>query len=135
VWGLRWEGLGTRGHANASAPSHGAWFFETVLDRLELSEGQANRIHQILAANMERIGRLEDELLETRRALRAAAGSSSFDEELAGQIVRHRAEIAAYLWGTQARVESQVFQTLTPEQRLAYSELRALDELESYRGY
>ncbi len=127
VWGVRWEVFGTAGHANADGAGETAWRFEPALVGLELSEEQASRIEGILGASVARMQRLEAELREAERALRVTAGSPSFDEELAGRIVRHRAELSAYLWGTEARVESQVYQTLTPEQRLAYSEQRALE--------
>jgi len=128
VWGICGEALGSRGLANAAGPNLGAWLFEPALESLELSEEQASRIQHILAANVERLQRIEVELREAERALRVTAGSPPFDEEMAGRIVRHRAELSAYQWGTQARVESQVYQTLMPAQRVVYSELRALSE-------
>jgi Spy/CpxP family protein refolding chaperone len=128
VWGIRGEALGSSGHANAEGPRQGAWLFEPVLESLELSQEQVSRIQHILAADVERLQRIDVELREAARALGVAAGSPPFDEELAGRIVRHRAELSAYQWGTQARVESQVYQTLMPAQRVVYSELRALGE-------
>ena len=128
LWGVRPDASGPRGQANAGELAGEVWHFEPALEELALDEEQERRIERVLAAENDRVQRLEGELRETERALRDAANQAVFDEELAGQIVRHRAELSAYLWGTRARVESQVYRVLTPEQRLQYSELRAIDE-------
>jgi len=96
-----------------------------ALAQLELSGAQRERIAALQKSEAARIARLERAQQIAEAALREGEVRQPFDSTHVGILVRRKAEITAYLRGTESRLVSAILPLLEPAQRSAFSRLRS----------
>jgi Spy/CpxP family protein refolding chaperone len=96
----------------------------TTLAQLGLSETQRDQIGRLEERERRRIDAIERTLAKTEQELRRAELVQPFDAERVGELVARRAELAAYLRGTESRIVAEIAGLLTPDQQRRLWELR-----------
>ena len=94
-----------------------------ALERLDLTDAQREQVRAVVQAHDQELKALNDRSFAARKALELAVMADTFDE---GAIRARSADMAAVeadLAVTRARIRSEVFQMLTPEQRAKAREL------------
>jgi Spy/CpxP family protein refolding chaperone len=109
-----------RGGLEPESALHGS-----VIAELGLDERQAAQIERLRARERDRVERLQRALAATEQELRREELAQPFDAERVNALVARRAELTAYLRGTESRVVSEIARLLTSEQRRRFAELRA----------
>lgn len=113
--------FGGRGGPGRGGP--GGILGPMALERLGLDEGQRERVKAVMQSHDAELKGLNDRAFAARGALELAVMADPFDE---GAIRARSADTAsgeADLAVTRARVRSEVFQILTPEQRAMAKEM------------
>lgn len=96
-----------------------------VAERLGLTDAQKTEIKSILVAERPDAEPLLRQLAATRKQLRDATRSGSFDEAQVRSLATQQAQTVAELIVTKERVKSKVYNVLTPEQRGRAEKMRA----------
>ena len=96
-----------------------------VAERLGLTEAQKTEIKSILVAERPVAEPLLRQLAATRKQLRDATRSGSFDEAQVRSLATQQAQTLTELIVTRERVKSKVYNVLTPEQRARAEKMRA----------
>jgi periplasmic protein CpxP/Spy len=91
--------------------------------RLDLSDAQQTQVRSILEAERPNVQPLVQQLLEGRRQM-AAAEKDGFDEAKVRTIAAQQAQNITELIVIKERVQSKVYQVLTPEQRTKFDQMR-----------
>lgn len=91
---------------------------------LDLTEPQREQVKAILASEREKTEPLRRNLAEIREKIRKAALAEPFDEAAVRALAAGQNDTRVELVVSRARVKSQVFSLLTPEQRERAKELR-----------
>jgi protein CpxP len=96
-----------------------------LFGRLDLTDDQQSRVRQILDSHRDEQRGLMDRSMKAHEALAEASTTGAFDE---GAVRARAAEVAAVesdMAVAQARVFSEVYQILTPEQQTKLKEMQA----------
>jgi Spy/CpxP family protein refolding chaperone len=96
-----------------------------IAERLGLTEAQKTEIKSILVAERPQAEPLLRQLAATRKQLRDATRSGSFDEAQVRSLATQQAQTITELIVTRERVKSKVYNVLTPEQRARAEKMRA----------
>jgi len=86
-------------------------------DYLDLTDAQQIQAKEILAKEKPAIQPLLQQRLQAEKQLRELAMSASFDETRVRDMASQQAQIMTELTVQRVRVESELFQLLTPEQK------------------
>src|SRR5262245_56960181 len=97
-----------------------------TLAQLELSDAQRERIEGLQRSEEAWTARLERAHRIAEAALREAELRQPFDAIHVGILVRRKAEISAFLRGTESRLVSAILELLEPAQRSAFAQLRSV---------
>jgi Spy/CpxP family protein refolding chaperone len=90
---------------------------------LQLSDAQKAQVKQIRASEKPTIMPLMEQLHAKRQQLRALEQSGTFDEAKARTLAAEQSQILTNLTVERARIHSQIFNILTPEQKAKATEL------------
>jgi hypothetical protein len=99
-----------------SVTGQAAWFLAEPLAHLDLNPTQRTSIDRIRRSNEDWLERLGNEF-ESARAASLATIGPDFDTPYTGRRFQRQGETAAFLWGNQARITSEVAELLEPDQR------------------
>jgi hypothetical protein len=99
-----------------SVTGQAAWFLAEPLAHLDLNPTQRTSIDRIRRSNEDWLETLGHEFASARAASLATIGRD-FDSPHTGRRFRRQGEIAAYIWGNQARITNEVAELLEPDQR------------------
>ena len=94
------------------------WFLAEALSNLDLSEDQLSAIARIRRSNEVWLETLRQDFEGARAASLSRLGPN-FDQPDTGRRFQRQGEAAAFLWGNQARISTEVAALLDPEQRRA----------------
>jgi Spy/CpxP family protein refolding chaperone len=94
------------------------------LARLGLSATQREALDGLALGERRRVDGLLRSFAATERELRLAELALPFDAARVNELVAHRAELVAYLRGTESRLVSKIVRLLTRDQRRIFAELR-----------
>lgn len=120
--------------SEAASPPATAAPRESALAHLDLTKAQLQEIEQLRAREERRIAALERALAEAEQELRRVELAKPFDPTRVSALVAQRAEIAAYLRGTESRLVSEIAGLLTAQQRARFAELREAGALATSLG-
>jgi periplasmic protein CpxP/Spy len=90
---------------------------------LQLSDAQKAQVKQIRASEKPTIMPLMEQLHAKRQQLRELEQSGTFDEAKARTLAAEQSQILTNLTVERARIHSQIFNILTPEQKAKATEL------------
>ncbi len=86
-------------------------------DYLDLTDAQQDQIKQILAKEKPAIQPLLEQMSQSRHELRQLSQSGSFDEAKVRALATQQSAAMTELIVQKARIHSELFQVLTPEQK------------------
>ena len=101
--------------------SESRWFLADALSSLDLSPNQRGAIERIRRSNEAWLETLRQNFELARSASLARIGPD-FDRPDTGRRFQRQGDAAAFLWGNQARITTEVATLLKPEQRRALFE-------------
>jgi Spy/CpxP family protein refolding chaperone len=96
-----------------------------TLRQLDLSDEQRARIREVMASHRDELRAVGEKLRAARRAQHEAGTAAQFDEQAVRAKAADVAAVAADAAVLRARVHSEVFAVLTPEQQAKAAELQA----------
>jgi Spy/CpxP family protein refolding chaperone len=96
-----------------------------TLRQLDLSDEQRARIREVMASHRDELRAVGEKLRAARRAQHEAGTAAQFDEQAVRAKAADVAAVAADAAVLRARVHSEVFAVLTPEQQAKAAELKA----------
>lgn len=99
------------------APGRCPELWPHLLEKLDLSEEQEQKIEKLLEESRERMDKLQAEVREARRNLRRAMTPRRFDEKALRKLLAGQAVVEADLMVDKARTDSRIYAVLTPEQQ------------------
>jgi Spy/CpxP family protein refolding chaperone len=95
---------------------HG-FFAGKMAQELNLTADQQTQINSIMQAERPKMQPLMQQLRSDEQQIREASKATPFDEAKVTSLANQEAQVRAQLTVERARVQSQIFQVLTPEQR------------------
>jgi Spy/CpxP family protein refolding chaperone len=101
-------------HGDGMFGEHRMGFFT---DYLNLTDAQQTQIKQIMDKEKSTMHPLYQQMGQSRQAMRQLVQSGNFDEAKAREIATQQAQNMIELEVQKARVESEMFQVLTPDQK------------------
>ena len=114
--------FGEHGGIDQGGPMGGS---ERVLKRLDLSEAQRDQIFELRHAQAPQMRAKWKEARSARGALRELAWSGDYDAGKAAELARQGADAMAEIAGMRAKLQADIYQLLSPEQRTRLAEMRA----------
>ena len=99
-----------------------------VLRQLDLSDEQRAQVRQVLESHREELRAVGQKLRAARRAQAEAATAAQFDEQAVRTRAAELAAVSADAAVLRARVHSEVFAVLTPDQQAKAAQLKAQRE-------
>ncbi|MCB1928792.1 MAG: Spy/CpxP family protein refolding chaperone [Rhodocyclaceae bacterium] len=114
--------FGEHGGIDQGGPMGGS---ERVLKRLDLSEAQRDQIFELRHAQAPQMRAKWKEARSARGALRELAWSGDYDAGKAAELARQGADAMAEMAGMRAKLQADIYQLLSPEQRTRLTEMRA----------
>jgi periplasmic protein CpxP/Spy len=90
---------------------------EFFADYLDLSDAQQSQAKEILAKEMPALQPLLRQRLQAEKQLRELAMNGPYDEAKVRYIANQQAQVMTELSVQKARIESELFQLLTPDQK------------------
>ena len=102
----------------------GRQMFGRMFKNLNLTDEQKTEVRKILEAERSVMQPVHQQLRENRDALNAATKDGQFNEAEVAQLAQKQGELMAQLIVSRERVQSQIWQVLTPEQRDKLSKWR-----------
>jgi Spy/CpxP family protein refolding chaperone len=114
-----------RGRGGPGGPSGPGMLSPMMLDRLGLSDAQHEQVRQIMDAQKDDQRALGERAMKAHQALDAAITSDTLDEGRVRMLAADVATAEADMAVARARVYSQVFQILTPDQQSKLKQLQA----------
>lgn len=99
-----------------------------MMRQLDLTDAQRAQIHQVMASHRDELRAVAEKLRAAHQAQREAATAAQFDEQAVRTRAAELAAISADAAVLHARVHSEVFAVLTPEQQAKAAELKAQRE-------
>lgn len=96
-----------------------------ALDRLNLSDAQKDQVKQILQSHQADTQSLVQREMAARQALEDAVSGDAFDEGAVRARSADLASVEADLAVSRARIRSEVFQVLTPDQQAQVRQMQA----------
>ena len=91
--------------------------FARLARALDLTDAQKEQVKTILEAEMEKVAPLRQALGETREKIRRAVEAEPFDEATVRTLAASQSETRTEMIVSRARVQSQIFALLSPEQQ------------------
>ena len=91
--------------------------FARLARALDLTDAQKTQVKAILETEREKVAPLRQKLAETREKIRRAVEATPFDEAAVRSLASSQNETRTELMVSRARVKSQIFALLSPEQR------------------
>lgn len=95
----------------------GGRMFEFFADYLDLTDAQQTQAKEIMAKAKPSLEPLVRQRIQAEKQLRELAMSGNFDESKVRDIANQQAQVMTELTVQKARMESELFQLLTPEQK------------------
>jgi Spy/CpxP family protein refolding chaperone len=99
-----------------------------MLRRLDLTDAQRTQIRQVMDGHRDELRAAGERLAAARKAQHAAVTSATLDEQAVRAASADLAQVMADAAVLRARVHSEVFAVLTPDQQAKAAELRAQRE-------
>jgi protein CpxP len=99
-----------------------------VLRQLDLTDEQRAQVRQVMASHRDELRAIGQKLRAAHRAQAEAVTASQFDEQAVRTRAAELAAISADAAVLRARVHSEVFAVLTPDQQAKAAELKAQRE-------
>ena len=96
-----------------------------ILHQLDVTDAQREQIRTLVEANREANQALHEQLRANHEAVRAASLTTTFDEGQVRALIAAGEAIRTDLALSEARLTSQVYALLTPEQRAELAEILA----------
>jgi protein CpxP len=96
-----------------------------ILHQLNITDAQREQIHTLVEANRTANQALHDQLRQNHEAVRAASLTTTFDEGQVRALIAAGEAIRTDLALSEARLTSQIYSLLTPEQRTQLAEILA----------
>lgn len=93
------------------------------LHRLDLTDAQKAQVKQIMTQERATLKPLMQQMAQGRTQLRQLALSGSFSEDQARSIAMQQSQNMTELMVQRARIENEVFQVLTPDQKTKLTQL------------
>jgi periplasmic protein CpxP/Spy len=97
----------------------------TDLRGLDLTEAQRAQVRQIRTAEMPTLKPLMQQEMQNHQQMAALVRGGSFEEAKAQPIAAQEAQIHSQLVVERAKIEAQIYQLLTPEQKTKLAEREA----------
>lgn len=97
--------------------SGGGQMFGRMFRNLDLTDEQRTEIRKILEAERSVMQPVHQQLRDNREALQAATKDGQFNEAEVTKLAQKQGELMAQTIVSRERVQSQIWQILTPEQR------------------
>lgn len=119
---------------SAAGPSGGEGFgFEhhmlnMMTDYLDLTAAQQAQVKQIMAAEKPTVMPLVQQLHQTQRQIRQIEESGTFDEAKVRTLASQQAQTMTELIVEKAKIHSQIFDILTPDQKVKAQKFMARHE-------
>ena len=98
---------------------------ERMLKRLDLSEAQRDQVFELRHAQAPQMRAKWKEARNAREALRELSWSGDYDAGKAAEFARQGADAMAEIAGMRAKLQADIYQLLSPEQRTRLAEMRA----------
>ena len=95
----------------------GARMFEFFADYLDLTDAQQSQAKEIMAKEKPSLQPLVRQRIQAEKQLRELAMTGNFDESKVREIANQQAQVMTELTVQKARIESELFQLLTPDQK------------------
>jgi len=95
----------------------GRQMFGRMFRNLDLTDQQKTEIKKILDAERSIMQRVHEQLRENREALNTATKDGQFNEGEVTRLAEKQGDLMAQVIVSRERVQSQIWQILTPEQR------------------
>jgi periplasmic protein CpxP/Spy len=119
------QGKGRPGHmGGVGGPGEGHNFLGGIARHLDLTEAQKAQAKEILEAERAIMQPVFEQMRENREALRAATEGGQFSEAEVTRLAQIHGELSAQMIVSRERVQAQLWQILTPEQREKAEELK-----------
>jgi Spy/CpxP family protein refolding chaperone len=116
------EGMAWGGGPMGGGP-FGGHMLRFFANHLDLTDAQQSQIKDILAKERPTIQPLTDQLRQSHHELRQIAESGNFDEAKVRSLAAQQSQTLTELIVQKTRIESELFQVLTPEQKTKAQEL------------
>src|SRR5207245_11398265 len=100
----------------------GGHMLRFIANHLDLTDAQQSQIKDILAKERPTIQPLTDQLRQSHHELRQIAESGNFDEAKVRSLAAQQSQTLTELIVQKTRIESDLFQLLTPEQKTKMQE-------------
>jgi Spy/CpxP family protein refolding chaperone len=91
---------------------------------LDLSDGQKAQIKSLAEAERERVKPFAEQLREAHQAWREATAKGQFNEAQVRALAQSQTQARVELTVSRARLQSAIYQVLTPEQRAKLEQMR-----------
>ncbi|CAN5830017.1 hypothetical protein BH20ACI4_BH20ACI4_24000 [soil metagenome] len=111
------RGFGKRGH------HHGG--FGKMLRGLDLTDEQKAQMKSIRQASRETVKPIREQMKANRQKLQMLSESGTFDEAQVQAIATRQGTLSAQMIVEKEKVKSQIFNLLTPEQKMKAAEMKA----------
>ncbi len=102
---------------------HGGPMFGMMLHRLDLTDAQKAQVKQIMTQERPALKPLMQQMAQGRTQLRQLALSGNFSEDQARSIATQQSQNMTEMMVQRARIENEVFQVLTPDQKTKLTQL------------
>jgi len=102
----------------------GGQMFGRMFRNLDLTDQQKTDIRKILEAERSVMQPVHEQLRANRDALNAATKDGQFNEAQVAQLAQKQGDLMAQMIVSRERVQSQIWQILTPEQRDKFAKWR-----------
>ena len=112
-------------HGDAMTSEHAQSF---LTDYLSLNEAQQSQLKDILAKEKPTLDSLSQQMKQGHEALKQLETSGTFDEAKVRSVASQQAQTMTDLIVEKARIHSQLFQILTPEQKTKMTQLMSKHE-------
>jgi Spy/CpxP family protein refolding chaperone len=106
------------GHMGGGDFPFGGHMLGFFADYLDLTDAQQTQVKDILAKEKPALQPLLDQMKQSHQQLRQIAESGSFDEAKVRAIAGQQSQTMTELAVQKTRIESELFQVLTPEQKI-----------------
>jgi len=120
---IGWAGV----FAQGPGPRHGfggGQFLGGMAKHLNLTDEQKAEIRKILEAERELMKPVHEQLRENRQALNEVTKDGQFNEAQVTKLAEQQGDLVAQTIVSRERVQAQIWQLLTPEQREKASQVR-----------
>ncbi|TDY00523.1 Spy/CpxP family protein refolding chaperone [Thiohalophilus thiocyanatoxydans] len=110
--------------AASSSPGHGEKPLRRLIERLDLSPAQRERINTIVAGQRNTLLNKRQSLRDIHQQLYRAASHEDYDAAQVDQLLEQQSRLAAEMTAQRTDMVQKIYQQITPQQQATFQSMR-----------